>query len=329
MELDSRFVRLLAALVLVSGAFGAACVSRPAERIEVNTVAADAQPRILGVIAHPDDETAFAASLYVAARHLGARCDLLVITSGEGGFKYSGMAESYYGAELSREEVGRAELPEIRRHEMWNSAHLLGVARLEMLGERDHRFTTDVGEVLAPGAAVWDLARVRERLDRRLAEGDYAFVFALLPSEGTHAHHKAATLLLLEAVERLPRTRRPAVLGATVEAGAEPVAYPPQGLAGFPLSALAGPQHFVFERRRPLGYRGALDWQIAVDWVIAAHKSQGTLSRGSGRGGREVFRPFAGATPDGLARAAELFERLAAVELPVHEYGPSAGVVAP
>lgn len=322
-------MRPLAAPLLALGALLGACRSPAPESFELASVAEDARPRILAVIAHPDDETAFAAGLYVTARHLGGRCDVLVITNGEGGFKYSGLAESYYGAELSREDVGRAELPEIRRREMLQSALVLGVARLELLGERDHRYTTDVDEVLGPGADVWDLARVRERIERDLAQGDYDFAFALLPTPDTHAHHKAATLLLLEAVGRMPGERRPVVLGATVESGAQQRAYAPEGLAGFPRSGLAGPQRFVLERRRPLGYRGALDWQMAVDWVIAAHKSQGTLARSTGRGEREVYRPFVGGPTDALERTGELFARLAAVELPVHEYGASAGVVPP
>jgi LmbE family N-acetylglucosaminyl deacetylase len=321
-------MRPLAALLLCLGAL-CGCAGGAPESIELARVSAQAQPRILAVIAHPDDESACAAALFVAARHLGGRCDVLVITNGEGGFKYSGLAESYYGSALSREEVGRAELPAIRRREMLESARVLGVARLELLGERDHRYTTDVGEVLGPGAGVWDLARVRERLDRRLAQGDYGFAFALLPTPQTHAHHKAATLLLLDAVARLPLERRPVVLGAAVESGVEQGAYAPEGLQGFPRSALAAPQRFVLERRRPLGYRGALDWQMAVDWVIAAHKSQGTLARSAGRGEREVYLPFAGGPLDALERTARLFERFAAVELPVHDYGPSAGVVPP
>src|SRR6187402_1770713 len=114
-------MRRFAALLVCLGALLGGCVSGTPEVFELASVAEDARPRILAVIAHPDDETAFAAGLYVAARHLGARCDVLVITNGEGGFKYSGLAESYYGAELSREEVGRAELPDIRRREMLES----------------------------------------------------------------------------------------------------------------------------------------------------------------------------------------------------------------
>ena len=124
----------------------------------------DASPRILAVIAHPDDETAFAASLYAASRCLGGLCDVVVITNGEGGFKYSTLAQDLYGAELVREEVGREELPDIRRFEMAMACSWLGVHDLAFLDQRDHRYTTDEREVLAQEAGVWDLEAVRSEL---------------------------------------------------------------------------------------------------------------------------------------------------------------------
>jgi len=317
----------IAPLLLVLGSLAslAGCSSTPSDAVEIGSIARDAEPRVLAVIAHPDDETAFAGSLYVAARHLKGRCEVLVVTNGEGGFKYSGLAESLYALNLTDEKVGRARLPKLRRYEMSQSALILGISRLEMLGERDHRYTTDVDEVLGPDAHAWDLARVRERLDAYLAEFRPQFVLTLLPGEDTHAHHKAATLLTLEAVARLPAEERPVVLGVTVESGDEASAYPAEGLAGHPASATVGAP-LAFDRRKPLGYRGAVDWHVPVDWVIAAHKSQGTLSMMAGRGDREVFRVFAGGPADAHERTRALLERLAAVELPVPEYGPSAGV---
>lgn len=317
-------VPLLFALCALAPLSGCSSTSS-SDAVEIGSIARDAEPRVLAVIAHPDDETAFAASLYVAARHVKGRCEVLVVTNGEGGFKYSGLAASLYAMDLTDEKVGRARLPKLRRYEMSQSALILGISRLEMLGERDHRYTTDEDEVLGPDADAWDLARVRGRLDAYLVEFRPQFVLTLLPSEGTHGHHKAATLLALEAVARMQPDERPVVLGATVESGDEVSTYPSEGLAGHPLSATVG-EPLAFDRRKPLGYRGAVDWHVPVDWVIAAHKSQGTLSMRSGQGDREVFRVFAGGPADAHARAAKLIARLAAVELPVPEYGASAGV---
>jgi len=286
----------------------------------------DASPRLLAVVAHPDDETAFAATLYAASRGLGGVCDVVVITNGEGGFKYSTLAQDLYGAELVREAVGREELPDIRRYEMAQACFWLGVHDLWFLEQRDHRYTTDEREVLGQGADVWDLDAVRAELGARLERGDYEFVLCLLPTPGTHGHHKAATILALEAVASLPVEARPVVLGASVEDDDERVEPDPGGLPGWPLTRLdptAG--RLVFDRRRRFGFREALDWRIVVDWDIAAHKSQGTLQMMAGQGAREVFFPFAGGPADGATRAATLFERLAGVTFEVPEYGASAG----
>lgn len=282
-------------------------------------------PRILCVTAHPDDETAFAATLFASTRVLGGLCDLVVITNGEGGFKYSTLAEPLYGLELSREEVGRAHLPAIRRREMLAGAAVLGAREVRFLEQRDHRYTRDVGEVLAPGADVWDLELVRGELARRLATGDYDLVFVLWPSPQTHGHHKAASLLALEAVAALPPERRPAICGVYVSEADEAPDHDPEGLAGHPLTRPArGLEPFVFDRLRPLGYQDRLDWRIPVHWVIAEHKSQGTMQLAMGRGARETFVLFA-VSQHRREAVAGWFAELAAARFEVHEYGASAG----
>jgi len=305
---------------------GCAAPAPPSDSLIVTQRAPEATPRVLAVVAHPDDETAFAATLYATSRLLGGVCDVVVVTNGEGGFKYATVAEPLYGLELTDEAVGRRELPRIRRREMLEACRVLGVREVVFLGQEDHRYTTDEAEVLGLGADVWDLDLVRARLAERLEAGGYELVFCVLPTEGTHGHHKAATILALEAVAEMPRARRPAVLGATVEDDDERVDPDAEGLPGWPLTALAaGAPRYVFDRRRTFGHRDGLDWRVVVDLVIAQHRSQGTLLMLAGRGAREVFFPFEVGPPDAGARAAELFDRLAAACFPERVYGASAG----
>ena len=303
----------------------AACVA-PTEGSDAPSGTSSAGPRVLGVIAHPDDETAFAATAWTLTHRLGGVLDLVVITNGEGGFKYSTLGEEVYGLELTREAVGRAELPAIRREEMKAACELLGVRELVFLSETDHRYTRDAGEVLGEEARVWDLARVRRELAIRLERGDYDAAFCLLPTEATHGHHKAASILLLEAVAALAPAARPVVLGSTVEDADERAEFPADGLHAWPVTRLADPgERHVFDRERRFGHRAALDFGIVVDWVIAEHKSQGTLAMMAGEGAREVFFRFEVGPPDGRARADELFRALGGVEFPVPDYGASAG----
>jgi LmbE family N-acetylglucosaminyl deacetylase len=274
------------------------------------TAVTGAGPQLLCIVAHPDDETTFAGTLYQTAMQLGGAADLVVITNGEGGYKYSTLAEPIYGLELTREEVGRAELPAIRARELAAGCRILRVRDLFLLGQRDHRYTTDEREVLDPDAGVWDLDGVRAALVERLRARDYDFVLTLAPTPETHGHHKAATLLALAAVAALPPEERPVVLCAQTRDRDE-AAPAFEGLTGYPETRPL-PGEYRFDRTRPLGYDGRLDLRIVVAWAIAEHKSQGTLQVLGGRE-LELYRVFAGGPSAALARTGAFFEALATV----------------
>jgi LmbE family N-acetylglucosaminyl deacetylase len=314
-------MRALLALVVSGLAFaGIACVAPTGNRVDVERRSLAQGPRVLGVIAHPDDELAFGATLYRLSHQLDATCDLLVITNGEGGFKYSTLAEPLYGIELSDEATGRARLPEIRRKELLESARILGVSAVTFLGEKDHRYTTDIDEVLGPDARAWDLARVRRKLAEQLARGHYDYVFALAPSETTHAHHKAATALAAEAVLAMDPAQRPVMLVSKVRDASEPqtVAYAPEDP-----SVKIGP--FVLDRRDKLGHQDKLDYGIVVNWAIAAHKSQGSMQLYVGRGDREEFTLFGDRSAESSRRADALFTLLREAKPPTRSYTEGAG----
>jgi LmbE family N-acetylglucosaminyl deacetylase len=269
-------------------------------------------PRILVVVAHPDDEIAFAGTLYKAASYLDARCDVAVLTNGEGGFKYATLAEDVYGLELTDEEVGRAHLPAIRERELLAGCALLGVHQVFLLGQRDHRYTRDEAEVLAPAADVWDLEATRATLGRILRAGDYELLLLLAPTEETHGHHKAATILALEEASRLPPDRRPVLLCVRGSTGDEPVPTC-EGLPDHPVTATrgGGPPDFVFDRTQGFGHEGRLDYRIVANWAIAEHKSQGTMQLLAGRGDREHYYLFDASPPGSEERARAFFDALA------------------
>lgn len=309
-----RHISLLLVALLAS-----ACAGLSGKRVDVARPSGGNGPRVLGVIAHPDDELAFGATLYRLAHQLDATCDLLVITNGEGGFKYATLAEPLYGAELSDEATGRALLPAIRQRELRESGRILGAASITFLGERDHRYTQDLNEVLGPDATAWDLPRVRRALAGALSQGAYDYVLALAPREESHAHHKAATALAAEAVLAVPEERRPVMLVANVRSAADPLTLVYAQESG----AKVGP--FVVDRREKFGHQGKLDYSIVVNWAIAAHKSQGSMQLYMGRGDREEFALFGDRSEVASRRAEALFLRLQEVKPAVREYGESAG----
>jgi LmbE family N-acetylglucosaminyl deacetylase len=318
------------------------------ERIAVTDVADGARPRVLCVVAHPNDEIAFAGTLYKTATFLGGACDVFTITNGEGGFKYATLAERLYGKELTDEAVGRRELPAIRKRELAAGCRWLGVRDIWFLGEKDHRYTLDLGEVLesdrertlraqielhgggaAPSrATAWDVDRVRRELHARLDAGEYDFVLVHQPVEDTHAHHKAATILAIEAVAERAVERRPVVLGVRVSSDADTTpAAPPTALAGWAATLpAAGEGPWTFDRRQKFGHQGKLDYRVVVNWAVAEHRSQGTMQLAMNRGDREEYRLFAltRATRD-VARATAWFADLARPQFAERTYGESAG----
>lgn len=272
------------------------------------TDAAPAPVRVLIVVAHPDDESCFAATVYEITHNLGGTVDQLVITNGEGGYRYSLLAESYYGVALTDEAVGRAALPEIRKRELLEAGHILGVANHFFLDERDLRYTQDIEEVLGEH---WHAGVVLPEVARRIADGHYDFVFTLFPSPETHGGHKAAAITALNAVQQMA-SQKPVVLGCQdARSGDEKQ----PSWIGFqspkhPFRVL--PQVFSTDRTVKFGFKNALDYQIVVNWVITAQKSQGLFQTGVNGADREEFVILESGAADETGRADALFHALAA-----------------
>lgn len=245
-----------------------------------------AAPRVLIVVAHPDDESCFAATVYEITHNLGGVVDQLVITNGEGGYRYSLLAEDIYKVKLADEATGRAALPEIRKRELLDAGRILGIANHYFLDQRDLRYTQDIDEIFNEH---WQPGAVLPEVERRLAAGHYDFVFTLFPSPETHGGHKAATITALDAVVQLGE-HRPVVLGCQAShTGTEPSWGGFQN-ARYPFHVL--PEVFATDRNVKFGFRDALDYQIIVSWVVAAHKSQGAFQAEANRPDRADREEF-------------------------------------
>jgi LmbE family N-acetylglucosaminyl deacetylase len=244
--------------------------------------------RLLIVVAHPDDEYAFAASTWRLTHELGWSADQIIITDGESGFRYSSLAEAVYGKSLANERDGRANLPAIRREEARRAGKLIGVGRHYFLDQRDLGFANDPASA---DCTNWDAAHVGTFLRGLLLREHYDAVFTMLPTAETHAHHRAAAAIAAEVISGLPVEQRPVLLGAEARTRAE---------SGTPFEGKVPVA--IFDRTAAFGYHGALNYQIVVNWVIAEHKSQGLFQQESGRHQVEAFWVLAG----NPAKAAEL-----------------------
>lgn len=266
------------------------------------------EPSVLIVTAHPDDDAMFAATVYRVTHGLGGTVDLALITDGSGGYRYAGPSEAIYGLDLTDERIARQYLPAIRKRELMEGGSIVGIRNYFFLDEFDHGYTENVDTVLTH---VWDTERVRSRLSHIMARGSYDFVFVHLPRQDFHAHHKSATILALETATALPASERPVVLGSFVGAKNDTSLTGFQQLPGYPITRVrAGGPHFFFDKTQPLDDTGRLNYHIVVNWLIAAHKSQGTMQLLMNAGDVERFWFFAANDDSGFAAAEDLFRKL-------------------
>lgn len=241
----------------------------------------DYEPRILLVTAHPDDDALFSATVFKTTHLLDGVVDLAIMTNGEGGYRYSTLGNYIYNRELDREEVGREYLPGIRKKEVMAGGDIVGIRNYYFFDQVDDQFSLDVSLPLEN----WETDWILKRLESILKKGEYDFVFTMLPSEDTHAHHKASAVLALKAVEQLPENKRPIVLTSTI-VGETDAGTKYTQLENYPFTKIrkdVGP--FLFDRRQTFGHDNRLNYKIIGNWVIAEHKSQGTMQLFMGGGG--------------------------------------------
>jgi len=257
---------------------------------------------VLLVVAHPDDEYYFAATVYRIAVELHGTVDELIITNGEGGFRYSTLAEPYYAKALATEAIGRKELPAIRREETLNAGKILGIRDHYFLDQKDESFTTDESAGLEH---LWDARFVTSTIADLIRGKHYQYVFTVLPRSSTHGHHQAATILASRAIHSLPENLRPVLF-----------AFDTDGTNYLSQPAVAETQEwpstyaFAFNRDIPLGFHNALNYQIVVSWMIAEHKSQGLLQTMYNKNPKEYIWIDPQSAPGAEATAVALFRRI-------------------
>lgn len=270
--------------------------------------AAGAQPvSVLIVTAHPDDDAMFAGTVYRITHHLGGVVDLALVTDGSGGYRYSGPAEAIYGRKLTDERVARQYLPAIRKRELMAGGAIVGIRNYFFLDEFDNAYTENIDTIMT---YVWNTERVRGRLREIMERGSYDYVFVHLPPPAFHAHHKAATILALQAAGSL-EGRRPVVLGSFVGAKNDTTLIGFREHPGYPITRVReGGPHFLFDLTMPLDETGRLDYHVVINWLIAEHKTQGAMQLLMNQSDVERFWYFAANDPGRFAETAAFFDRV-------------------
>ena len=275
-------------------------------------------PKVLVITAHPDDETAMAATIYKITHELNGRVDQCVITNGEGGYKYSTLAESYYGLVLTDEKIGRDNLPRIRKQELMNAGKIIGTNNIFFLDQKDAHYGLDERE---PLDTTWNVKAVCERLKEILSATKYDFLFCLLPVPETHAHHKAAAILSLMVVNTLRAEQRPVVLGVSTSSKTDTAALFFHQLKTYTDTRVEGDSAmYRFDRTTPFGYKNKLNYKVIVNWEIAEHKSQGTMQLAMNAGDYENYWFFAVNDAAAKEKCKLFFEELKKILYKAKEY---------
>lgn len=265
-------------------------------------------PKILLINAHPDDESGCAATVFKVTKELKGVADLAVITNGEAGFKYSTLAESIYGVELTEEKIGREFLPTIRKKELMAGGAWVGIRNYFFFDQLDTKYTLDADTVLR---LVWDTTHIVKRLTNLIEKEKYNYVFCLLPTKETHGHHKAATILALEVISRLPLNKRPVILGVSGGRVTDTLTNTFLGLSEYPKTKIDKDSPiFTFDRTTKFGFKDNLNYKIVVNWLIAEHKSQGTMQTYMGQGDIEKFHFFSINPKEKINQIQEFFNSL-------------------
>ncbi|NND72710.1 MAG: PIG-L family deacetylase [Rhodothermales bacterium] len=259
---------------------------------------------VLIVTAHPDDEALFGGIVYRLTKELGAKVDLAVVTDGAGGYKYSVLAEPLYGLNLTDPAIAREYLPGIRKRELMSGGKYIGLRNYYFFDQPDTGYTLFADSILSD---VWDSPAVKEWLVSTMNKGGYDFVLVHLPREGTHGHHKSASILALRAAR--DAKVRPVVLGAWISTKDAEEAISFTGLPKYPITSVTTENPiFHFDRTRTFGFNDRLNYKIVINWLIAEHKTQGTMQMLMNGGDIEDFWLFEENPEDSFSRTAELFE---------------------
>jgi LmbE family N-acetylglucosaminyl deacetylase len=262
-------------------------------------------PKVLVVVAHPDDESECAATLFRVTHELGGSVDQVVITDGASGHQDSTLAQQYYN--LPRSNSFRKKLGSLRRQELRRAGRILGIGHFHFLGQRDTGFTLSADE----GFEAWDTARIRKTLGRILTRGNYDAVFLLLPTPETHGHHQSVAIIALDAVSDVEAQIRPAVLGIQTVSSEISDTRLFSGLEKYPITRTAHAKPiWSFSRKLPMRCNSALDYSVVVNWTIAEHKTQGMFQMEFGRRTTELYWLFEVSGYQGMVRWNSLAYRL-------------------
>ncbi len=112
----------------------------------------------------------------------------------------------------------------------------------------------------------WNVFAISTFLFKKLEEGNYDAVISLFPSQETHGHHKAATLLLFRMIKQMQPDIQPTFLGA-IPSNTPLVAGAKQLRDFREITLREDLPPLVLDKEAKFGFKERLTHQIIVNWV--------------------------------------------------------------
>lgn len=268
---------------------------------------------VLLVGARPGDEIAFSGTVYKLTHLLHCKADLVLMTNGEGDYKYATLAESIYHQNLTNGSKSRDYLSAIHKKEELTAGTILGIRNYYFLDQPDEHKASSINDLFH---TEWDTSLVLTRLRDIFSREHYDFVFTLLASSHMTPSQNAAAILTLRALKESGEPH-PVVLGASLEKIDSTGSQVNSGLTDYSMLPIrTDVPALTFDRTQKFGYGDKLDYKIICNWVIAAHKTEGALQLLMGRGNTEYFYYFKENPQNGYARAKKLFDMIQGINFP-------------
>ncbi|MDZ7773587.1 MAG: hypothetical protein U5K31_12740 [Balneolaceae bacterium] len=206
--------------------------------------------------------------------------------------------------------MGRAWLPNIRKQELMAGGEIVGMRKYFFFEQLDRRYSLDPAVPMEE----WDADYIVSTLRETIRQEGYDFVFTMMPCPGTHATTRPRPSWRFAPLRGWRRRSVPWCL---------PPAWPARtrnlllrGAGGLSADA-AGPlgTPFVFDRTQTFGHETQLDYKIIANWVIAEHKSQGTMQQLMNRGNLERYWYYELNAPEGEPKVRRFFEAVDAADI--------------
>ena len=174
-------------------------LATPLAQAEIKKLPQAKAPRVLLLLAHPDDETMLGGTL-IHLREIGAEIFAMYMTDGEGGkiavYKKDGT--------FTMVSVSPEKLKEIRHDELKKADDRFGFEDYQLLGQPDQPLRDPVTQKPSHDAQsfmkskIWDINLIKKKITSYAEKVKPDLIVTMSLDSSVHAHHKTVRMIAQE-----------------------------------------------------------------------------------------------------------------------------------